>query len=220
MKKTILITLLGVLTMNLFAQKDETIFNRSNRVGFFLSTGSDFGINNKDFNSTVNGGGAIILGDMFIGAYGTAGANFDQLIWDEEIRSIDLAHGGLWLGFNAMQHKMLHPIASVKVGWGAVDINFDELENYDFDPESEESWNIRDNDALDNVFVSTPEIGLELNLTRFLRVSGTVGYRWVKGVDAASRYDVDSFDGVLGNVTLKLGWFGKNRSKNSWKWRW
>ena len=197
----------------------KLFFNRSNRIGFFLSGGTDFGIANQDFNSTITGGGAIILGDLFLGAYGAAGANFDELIWDEDIESIDLAHGGLWLGFNAMQHKMLHPFASVKVGWGAVDIDFDRLDNYEFDPDDEEFWNIRDNDALDNVFVTTPELGLELNLTRFLRVSGSVGYRWVKGVNSTA-YKEDSFDSVLGNVTLKLGWFGKNKARTDWKWRW
>lgn len=212
MKKTILFLVLGFLSLNVFAQKDQTLFNNSGRIGFFVNAGTEFG---KE-SSALNGGFAFVLGDIFLGAYGTAGAPFEELVWDEDINRIDLAHGGLWLGFNTLQHKMVHPFASVKAGWGAVDIDFDRLEDFEID---ENDWTIRDNDALDNVFVTTPELGLELNITRFLRISGSVGYRFVYGVNDTN-YDKDAFNDVLGNVSIKLGWFGRDRGKHDWRWRW
>lgn len=214
--KLIFIFVLGLSSLNLMAQRDQTLFNKSGRIGLFVSTGAEFGNKNTGLNSAATGGAAFVLGDIFLGGYGTAGAAFDELIWDEDINRIDLAHGGLWLGFNTMQHKMIHPFASVKVGWGAVDIDVDRLEDFEFD---ENDWTIRDNDALDNVFVTTPEIGLELNITRFLRVSGSVGYRFVNGVNA-SNYEKDAFNDVMGNVSLKLGWFGRDKERKSWYRRW
>ena len=50
------------------------------------------------------------------------------------------------------------------------------------------------------LFVS-PEVGLEMNLTRWLRIAGAAGYRWVEGVNSAglSNEDFTGWTGTLGH---------------------
>lgn len=52
---------------------------------------------------------------------------------------------------------------------------------------------------------------MELNITQWFRVAGTVGYRYVDGVSENRGYASDEFNGLLGNLTFRFGWFGWDR---------
>lgn len=207
MQSIIKIFVLVCLTLQLSAQRDNTLVNHTGRVGFFFSTSMEFNNEVNDVNSYGGGGFGLVLSDFFIGGYGSAGANFDNLIYDNDIERIELAHGGLWLGYTPFQHAVVHPFASLRTGWGAVGIEFDDF----------------DEDEIDNVYVMTPELGLEVNIFRFLRVAGSASYRKVNGINNTN-YDSDVFDGFGGRIALKIGWFGRNKrhehhhSGKWWKW--
>ena len=109
------------LSLQLFAQ-DQTVFNRVNRIGFFVTPLFEVGPLVDPTESSVGGGAALVLGNSFIGGYGLAGIDYEQLILDEDIEQIDLAHGGLWFGYVPLQGAVLHPYASVRAGFGAVNI--------------------------------------------------------------------------------------------------
>lgn len=207
MQKLICCVFLLIFGLQLSAQRDNTLVNSTGRVGLFFSTSMEFNQPVNDVNSYGGGGFALVLSDFFIGAYGSAGARFPELFYDNDLETIELAHGGLWLGFTPFQHNTIHPFASVRTGWGAVGIDID-----DFD----------DADDFDSVFVLTPEVGLEVNIFRFMRIAGSVSYRKVNGIDN-SNYSADIFDGMGGRVALKFGWFGRNRRhehqhRKWWKW--
>ncbi|MFK7936671.1 MAG: hypothetical protein AB8G22_24370 [Saprospiraceae bacterium] len=210
MQKIICFVMLLGLTLQLSAQRDNTLVNSTGRVGLFFSTSMEFNQPVNDVNSFGGGGFGIVLSDFFIGGYGSAGANFDELIYNDDIETIELAHGGLWFGFTPFQHYVIHPFASVRTGWGGVGIDVDDWDDWD------------DQDEFDSVFVVTPEVGLEVNVFRFMRIAGSVSYRQVNGINN-SNYASDAFDGVGGRVALKFGWFGRNRKhehnhRKWWKW--
>ena len=108
-----------------------------------------------------------------------------------------MGHGGLWLGATPGSYNVIHPYVSVKAGWGVLELDFDDP-NQRFDD-------------LDQVFVLTPEVGMEFNLTRWMRLSGGLGYRYVSGINDANPIEPGDLRGLTANLTLRFGWFGSNR---------
>ena len=197
MKKSIFISLaMFLLCSGIQAQESETLFNNARVVGGFGGPLFEWGITN-DIGHATGGGGGIIVDNVFIGAYGLGSIDFQDFFETGEIESVKLAHGGLWLGGSWPTHKLVHLYGSAKVGWGALDIRIDDPNQYYED--------------IDKVFVLSPEIGVELNLTKWMRLSGTVGYRYLNGVNNGQAFTNDDFRGYTAGVTLRFGWFGNPR---------
>ncbi len=198
MKKLIFsITCTLILAVQVNAQQ-ETLFNRSKVFGIWGSPLMEFNFNDG-INNSYGGGGGFIVDQFFLGAYGLGSSNIENLIENEDYR-LDLAHGGLWLGYTHRPYKLLHPYASVRIGWGGVDID---LDDYDFE--------IND---FDQVMVVTPEIGVELNVTRFFHIAATGGYRWVDGINNASNIGANDLNGFNLGLSFRLGWFGNWNKRN------
>ena len=202
--------LLSMIQVQEVQAQDQTLFNRSKRVGIYVSSLTEVGPIYDPTELSSGGGLAVVLGNSFLGFYGMAGLDYDQLFFDGDLERIDLAHGGLWYGFTPFQESVIHPVASVKAGWGVVNVDIDNFHSF---PDEENIFNLEDDDLADNILVVTPELGLELNITRWLRVSGTAGYRFVDGVSTPNLTDED-FSGWNGTLALKIGWFGRDKYKN------
>jgi len=197
MKKVIFSTVFTLLTTLLVAQH-ETIFNNARVVGGFGGPLIEFGLNN-DLNTSYGGGGGVVIGSAFIGGYGMGSVDLGDIIDGQDVENIEIGHGGFWLGYTYKPYKLVHLFSSAKIGWGAVNIDPD-----NFDPFDDDSFD-------DNIFVLTPELGLELNVFKWFRVGGTVGYRWVSGTDGDGVYDDGDFSGAVSTVTFRFGWFGNDR---------
>jgi hypothetical protein len=195
MKKLGLLTLALLLGLAVQAQH-ETLFNNARVVGGFGAPIIEMGLGN-DMTTAVGGGGGVVIDNFFIGGYGVGSIDFERLIEDDDIQEIELGHGGFWLGYTLAPHRVLHLYTSARLGWGAVGIDVSDNSSFP--------------DNTDNVFVVTPEIGLELNVTRWFRVAGTVGYRYVDGISDNSPSKSNAFDGTLANLTFRFGWFGWDR---------
>lgn len=190
----------------LFAQHG-TLLGRSPLNGAFGAPIYEFGFNgNDDQVGGIGGGGGLVFRNFFIGAYGV-GSNdaFTQLLEEGEISSMELSHGGLWIGATPFTYSVIHPYLSTRAGWGVVDVEF-----------SDPNLVFAD---LDQVFVITPEAGVELNVTRWFRVAATASYRIVRGVNDETPSSVtSSLEGFQGGITLRFGWFG-NGNRNDWQQR-
>lgn len=191
MKKLIILLLLG-WCVQANAQY-QTLFGRSHVSGGFVAPIVEIGINNQ-IPTSVGGGGGIVIGSGFIGGYGTGAVDFNKLFEDGDVEVVNIAHGGLWLGGSFPTYKLVHLYGSARVGWGALDIEVHD--------------NINHFDDADNIFVFTPELGLEVNLTRWFRISGTAGYRLVDGANKARGYTDEDFSGWFTGLTFRFGWFG------------
>lgn len=199
MKKLIFLSFAILLSLALEAQH-ETLFSRARVMGGFGGPLLEFSNIKGDYTTSMGGGGGLIVDNIFIGAYGIGSLDHLQYnINNEDDFRMNLAHGGLWLGYTPYTFRMIHPYVSTKIGWGFADIRNDPF---------------RINSNGDAIFVFTPEVGMELNLTRFFRISASVGYRMVSDVDQLEDYSNKDFSSLSGQLTFRFGWFGRNYQQN------
>lgn len=142
----------------------------------FSSIGKD------EFAVSVGGGGAVLINNVFFGGYGAGLAtihhadlkiyNPNQNKWtDYSDNTINFGHGGFWAGAILKPHQAIHLSVSSKFGWGEISLiqeEFDEPHLYLL---------------ADRVFVVTPQLEVEANLARWLKLNVGVGYRFVAGVN-------------------------------------
>lgn len=199
MKKSIVLFFALVVGINVLHAQQETLFGRANSAGFFVSPIVEFSMLDNEVRSSNGGGLGLIVNNFFIGGYGLAAVDIDAFINDTDEVNVDIAHGGLWLGYVWPSHKLIHFYGSVKGGWGLVNTNFDEF-GFDF---------------ADRVFVVTPDVGIELNIFRWMRLVGSVGYRSVTGINDSNTVSVNDVNGITGGLTLRIGGFGRHRHHSS-----
>lgn len=200
--RTFFITALLLAGLQAYAQH-ETLFDDFSSFGAFGGPIVEIGSINGEVGADVGGGGALILDDLFIGGYGM-GTSYPEITIEQEIDGevqdviydIRLKHGGLWFGYTPRQAKVWHPYGSLKVGWGKSSLLHDRLDI-----------------PSDRIFVLTPEIGMEVNLTRFFKLGITAGYRWVNGVNRLPNLDDGDFSSPTGALTFRFGGFG-----DDWDW--
>ena len=200
MKRSIFIIFLSIffLQTQMEAQRwerDETLASTTGRNGFFVSPLVEYSDLDGKWNTSIGGGLAFIAGDFFVGAYGLGMVEEDWL--DSDFEQLDMGHGGFWIGYVKPQHKAVHLFTSVKAGWGALDIELDDGFDYE-----------------DTFFAVTPEVGLEVNVFRWLRIGATVGYRWLNGLDESPNFDRDRLEGATAGLTFRIGGFGRERNRN------
>ncbi len=197
MKQTILWSALVLLSSLAWSQdeRQETLFGKARFVGGFGAPFFEFGLGSDPRHSAGLGGG-VIVDDFFFGAYGMAGLDLGEVFDDpDQVEQLDIAHGGLWMGYAYAARKVVHPYASMRLGWGAVNIRFDDpTQSYE---------------SVDKIFVFTPELGAEFNLTRWWRLVGTAGYRVVSGVEEETGFRNNDFRGWIATITLRFGNFSR-----------
>ena len=197
--KNLIVIILLVASFATNAQQ-ETVFGKFRNWGAFGSMNYEYGLKKNQFTSTAGGGFGLVIGPVFVGGYGNSSGNLDNIVKDEPF--FDLAHGGLWLGYTPMSPKVLHPIISLRMGTGAADIDLD-----------------RHGIQKDFVSVITPEIGVELNITKIFRLAVTGNYRFVRGIEDSNPRSNKDFEGFNIGVGLRIGWFGRWKNNHSEKGR-
>ncbi|MCI5081411.1 MAG: porin family protein [Saprospiraceae bacterium] len=154
---------------------------------------------NGQIGVDVGGGGALLLNGFFLGGYGmgTDYATYSITSGENEgDYEIDFGHGGLWLGYSHNPFKLAHLFLSTKLGWGSTELK-------------------EDGDAMfkDRIFVLTPELGVEFNVTKWFRIAVTGGYRWVNGIQDLPGLDNNDFSSPTGTITFSFGGFAED---NDW----
>lgn len=196
--KTWIILFATILSFTTLSAQQETLFKHVRVRGAFGAPISEIGLNNN-LNTSFGFGGGLVLNSMFIGAYGLASTDVDDWLEEGDLEVLDIGHGGLWIGGGFKPYKLLHVYGSARLGWGAVNIRLNDNVEYE---------------DVDKIFAATPEIGMELNITRWLRLAGTVGYRFVSGTRESNGYTDEDFSGAIAGITLRIGGFGSNRYAN------
>lgn len=191
MKKNLIVMLLSFLAVQGFGQT-ETLFNRARVIGAFGGPIVEFSEFKGESITSQGGGGGLIIDDFFIGGYGIGSFQIDDLTDDNNEVEMEMGHGGFWLGYTFRSYKLVHIFASTKLGWGGIDISIDD-EGFE---------------SNDNIFVISPELGVELNIFRWFKIAGTAGYRQVTGVNEALGQTNEDFSGLTGTLTFRFGGFG------------
>lgn len=171
------------------AAQSRYLFGSGNDISAFGGPFVEMGNVNGEFGVLVGGGGALLIDDAFyFGGYGI-GLTTEQLQTVDELGGIDadldFNHGGFWLGVSVPARSAVHLTASTRLGWGTA------------------RWNEPGTDnriASDDIFVISPNIGIELNLTDWFRFSVEGGYRIVTGLDMVGigPKDLDGANVMLG----------------------
>lgn len=182
--------------------KPATLFGNLDNVKITGFGGPIVGFGVLDGSATVfsGGGGAVMLNNFFFGGYG---ANMVVPSVNRQINGLDyrlrMQHGGLWTGYDIQANRLIHLTTSVKIGWGRVRL---------YQPGT--SFFNDDISTLSERFVMlTPELGVEVNITRFMKIAFTGGYN--AGFYNAIQEDNGStinLNGQYGAITFKFGWFG------------
>lgn len=196
--KRIIILLISVLpAFSLFAQEDDdfkTIFDGSPlHISGFGGPFMNFTAIDGEFAHMMGGGGGIIINDFFFGGFGLGLTTSHDPSYYSGEQDVEFGYGGLWFGHTLFSDRAIHPSAHLQVGWGGITVWEGE---YDHDNFLEE----------DGVFVVSPTVELEANITRFFKMGVGVRYRFVQGVEMVS-YDNSDFSDFGAFLSFKFGWF-------------
>ncbi len=192
MRKIIIASFIILSVSGLKAQDSEiqTLFSGTTSISGFGGPAMSFTTINGEFAHMMGGGGGVLLGDFFFGGYGEGLTNGIPI----GANRLDFGHGGFWTGYSFFANRPFHPAISAQIGWGGVserDYNYSYLTS-------------------DNVFVFNPAIELEMNFTRFFRLSVGVHYRIVTGVNPemySSHLTNSDLSGPGALLAFKFGWF-------------
>ena len=197
-KKISLFALLLFTTAVFAQQQQETLFENTRVRGGFGGPIFAWSHTNGHTGYGAGGGGGVVFDQFFIGLFGM-GETFDNPVIGEP--QLATGYGGLWLGFTIPSHKIFHLYTSVKIAGGSVGVT-----NFEDDWDYEDNWD-------DVIFVAIPEAGVELNIARWMRMSGSVGYRFVDGFEGWGTYGKKDLNAPVYNLTLRFGWFSGKENK-------
>ena len=188
----ILFCMMFLCMIEISAQDEEiqTLFgDRPLKITGFGGPFMNFTMLNKEFAYMMGGGGGIIINDFMIGGYGIGLAN--TLLYENTDEEISFGHGGFWIGYHLVPNRIVHSVIQVQLGWGGLN-------------SKDRSGVLIDN--LDKVFIITPIIEAEMNITRFLRIGIGGSYRIAAFVDN-NFLSTNDLSGPGVNLAFKFGWF-------------
>ncbi|HRY99524.1 MAG TPA: hypothetical protein P5550_10765 [Bacteroidales bacterium] len=214
MKKTITILFsLSLLSLSLAGQDTTNPVRRGDDIrtlfGNDISHGGYGGITmgytqiNDEDAWVVGGRAAWIINHSFalgVGGFGLMNdIPVDQYWQEEEKMSLIVGYGGILLEPIFMARQPVHLTMPILVAGGAISMAPGSYWT------SEQDW---DPGAYHNdiIFVFEPGLELELNLTRFMRLSGGVSYRLTSEIELPGMED-DILNGYAATFSLKFGKF-------------
>lgn len=218
-----------IVSQQLIAQENQefrTLLGNTKgiRVSGFGGSLIEFSSVTDEFAVSNGGGGALLLNNIFIGGYGLglSTLHYKDLCYLHPASSsttpynysndrISFGHGGFWLGGIIKPNSAIHLSISSKFGWGAISF---------LNPENRSKPSLYF--VQDEVFVLTPQIEAEMNITRWFKFNIGVGYRYVAGVDKEflnigcnttgspewqQFFNQDEFNSPVLSLSLLFGWF-------------
>jgi hypothetical protein len=193
MKKIFLVFLGIYFLLGLKAQEEaeiQTLFGEGQiNISGFGGPFMNFSLIDDKFAHLMGGGGGILINDFFFGGYGIGLTN--SIEFEGTSNELGFGHGGFWLGYNFISKKLIHPSFHIQLGWGKISQRLPAGGRYDNG---------------DNVFVITPTLELEVNITKYFKISAGGNYRFVSFVDDENYSESDFMSpGVF--LGFKFGWF-------------
>ena len=221
MKKLITLVLV-VIGLAVFGQEEDsqdfqTIFGDNFTSGGYGAPELKLGNVNGETSLLLGGRGGWIIGHRFVlggGGYGMTTSNtfmedpFDKpsnLPADStrEIK-VDMGYGGVLLEFIALPKKAVHLSFPILIGAGGSNLGaktyVGQTDYY------QEGWATYDFIENSGFFVVEPGVFVELNMTRFFRLTAGGTYRYITGVDL-QRLDSKDLSGFTFSFALKFGSF-------------
>lgn len=186
--KNLILAILATLicTTSIFAQKDETLFNRSGVRFTGIWGGPTLSISKIEGENAYFRGGSFGLEFNKSILLGWGGMELESDIRFEDVRNaaIDMNYKGFIAGYAPSAYKAFHPKFTVLVGPGNLNV---------------------EGESTDKILVVQPSLGLEVNVFRWFRVGLNGGYRIVTdtNVTGISNGDLTT---PYGEIKFKFGW--------------
>lgn len=156
------------------------------------------------------GRGAAIINNFFIIGGGGAGLvypgerdNFNNYQYDNDEKYLHFGYGGVLVGFNLFQKRMINISLTSLFGGGALYFSNSYCEDEEEFQESQKEFQMS---SIDEFFVAEPTAMVHLNITRWFRIGGGVAYRYTKGIDSGGFTDED-FNNWSFICAADFGWF-------------
>jgi hypothetical protein len=205
MKRTFTLLLL-CLSSATFAQEIQTIFRNSYSTGGYGALTNKFTTIGGEFANLSGIYGGVYLNHKFMIGIGAMAVTNDLPVPEQysvnpdKRMSYEYGQVGLVNEYVLGSNKAVHVVFDLFTGAGFT-LQYQrhsEWDDFDYEDDHayEKNW----------FFVAEPGVQLEINLTRWMRVSPGVSYRLAYGSDAAGLTDNDLRD-INYNVTLKFGKF-------------
>jgi hypothetical protein len=200
MKKAAVFGMILAMALNVLAQEQEreyqTLVDFDNvRISGMGGPFMQFTAVDGEFAHMLGGGGALLIGDFFVGGYGLGLTNQIQADVTQDPYEVghylSVGHGGFWLGYSLFGERAIHVCISSMIGWGTLGIKGEYYSELLYP---------------DNVFVVSPVLEVELNLTRYFRIGAGATYNLFSFVDMVGYSNAD-FSAPGGFLSFKLGWF-------------
>ncbi len=196
-KKAWVIFILAIIPGIMSAQDEDiqTLFNGKPLViRGFGGPLMHFTTLDNNFAYMMGGGGGIIINNFLIGGYGVGLANSIQYPDKNDLNTDDelsFGHGGFWLGYLIKPDKLVHGNIQLQLGWGTLNrkSHFGDVV-----------------DKIDNIFLITPTVEAEMNVTRFFRI-GLGGFYKIATMVDNNVIDANGLSGPGVSVSFKFGWF-------------
>jgi len=189
-------------TFNVNAQDDadedgeyDYALKRISKISGFAGPVFNFGpINGDGVTLTGFQGAALINQSFFIGGFKMNPSNsvpFEAM--DTTMATPpsewDMEYGGLLLGSVLSKDNLIHPILALKLGLGKLSASNNGLA------------------VEESIFVVNPQVGAEINITRWARAALTGGYRLTTGFDYENIDSDDLLHSFFIGLDFKFGWF-------------
>jgi hypothetical protein len=199
----LLLFLVALVPYNLFAQVKVSSYASTGfkKIHVFGSTFAEMGaLDNYPSLMIGAGGGVIIKNWITIGGYWQSFTH--ERFWKDNTAleaqtTVKFSHGGVWLGFSPMERFIVHPLFSTRVGYGQV------MWRREWWAEAQKNPTTNKTDVL----VIQPMAGVEVNCTKWLRVSLEFGARVVSSYVKLPEFNFDKMNSNVGMLTFKFGRF-------------
>jgi hypothetical protein len=195
MKTSILALLFCLVTLPLIAQ-EETLVSGEIESGGFGGPVVKFGSINGEAGILVGGRGGWIINHTFIlggGGYGLTNDVKAKVLGPSGERYLNFGYGGFEIEYIAASDKLLHFSVMTLIGGGGVGWK-------------DESIRSGMNSDSDTFFVLEPAAQVNLNVTKYFRISAGVSYRYITGVNSPATTNAN-LSGPMGVLTFRFGNF-------------
>lgn len=201
MKKFAFVVLLLAINYSLFGQ-EETLVGDKTHNGGFGGPVIKIGQVNNQFGLFIGGRGGWIINHSFSiggGGYGLVNAVTAQSSASGETDEITIGYGGVELEYIINSDKLTH--FSIYSLFGAGGYNY---RNVYENREGENDSGVCDSETF---FIVEPSVNLEINFSKFFRMSFGAGYRFVAGKSNTGFIGGSDLSGFSGTIAFKFGRF-------------
>lgn len=198
LRRAAIATVIAASIPSLVQAQDETLFGNGPRdIGGFGGPIYRITKLSGETMAMIGGGGGVIINRRFIfGGMGIGGTNHvDAIIEGAPVRGeMDFGYGGVTLGLVSRPSKLVHATYGLTIGAGGISVWPDDLR-----PRNP-------SDSTEYFGIAEPLVGVELNVTKWMRLGVVGGYRFVFGAEVPKLAD-DNLSGASGSLVFKFGRF-------------